>query len=98
MTILQQREIEREIERERERERQRDRDRSAQALVELEEKVQGLVCQGLIRMERTSSGHLDLHVVPVIPPVFIPAKTGELQATHMGLETMSEIKSFIAKR
>ncbi|XP_038830890.1 formin-like protein 1 [Salvelinus namaycush] len=75
VTILQQREIEREIEREREKERARDRDRSAQALVELEEKVQGLVCQGLIRMERTSSGHLDLHVVPVIPPVSIPAKT-----------------------
>ncbi|CAB1337987.1 unnamed protein product [Coregonus sp. 'balchen'] len=53
VTILQQREIEREIERERERERARERDRSAQALAELEEKVQGLVCQGLIRMERT---------------------------------------------
>ncbi|XP_064806997.1 formin-like protein 1 [Oncorhynchus masou masou] len=74
-TILQQREIEREREREREKERARDRDRSAQALAELEEKVQGLVCQGLIRMERTSSGHLDLHVVPVIPPVVISAKT-----------------------
>ncbi|XP_036802252.1 formin-like protein 1 isoform X4 [Oncorhynchus mykiss] len=78
VTILQQREIEREIERERERERQRDRDRSAQALAELEEKVQGLVDQQLIRMERSSSGHLDLHVVPFILPVSIHAETEQI--------------------
>uniref|UniRef100_A0A674BQN9 Formin like 1 n=1 Tax=Salmo trutta TaxID=8032 RepID=A0A674BQN9_SALTR len=72
-------------------ERQRDRDRSAQALAELEEKVQGLVDQQLIRMERSSSGHLDLHVVPFILPVSIHAETGGLQATHMGSETMSKI-------
>uniref|UniRef100_A0A674BRY4 Formin like 1 n=1 Tax=Salmo trutta TaxID=8032 RepID=A0A674BRY4_SALTR len=70
---------------------QRDRDRSAQALAELEEKVQGLVDQQLIRMERSSSGHLDLHVVPFILPVSIHAETGGLQATHMGSETMSKI-------
>ena len=64
MTTLQQQEREREVEREMERER--DRDRSAQALSELEAKVQGLVDQGIIRMERTSSGHLELIVVPVL--------------------------------
>uniref|UniRef100_A0A674BPW2 Formin like 1 n=1 Tax=Salmo trutta TaxID=8032 RepID=A0A674BPW2_SALTR len=61
------------------------------ALAELEEKVQGLVDQQLIRMERSSSGHLDLHVVPFILPVSIHAETGGLQATHMGSETMSKI-------
>uniref|UniRef100_A0A4W5Q507 Formin like 1 n=1 Tax=Hucho hucho TaxID=62062 RepID=A0A4W5Q507_9TELE len=66
-------------------------DHNAQALAELEEKVQGLVDQQLIRMERSSSGHLDLHVVPFILPVSIHAETGGLQATHMGSETMSEI-------
>ncbi|KAK6329307.1 hypothetical protein J4Q44_G00012850 [Coregonus suidteri] len=76
VTILQQREIEREIERETERER--DRDRSAHALAELEEKVQGLVDQGLIQMERSSSGHLDLHVVPIILPVSIHAETEQI--------------------
>ncbi|XP_046888077.1 formin-like protein 1 isoform X1 [Hypomesus transpacificus] len=64
VTTLQQQEREREVEREMERER--DRDRSAQALSELEAKVQGLVDQGIIRMERTSSGHLELIVVPVL--------------------------------
>lgn len=67
--MLQQREREREIECERERERERDRDRSAQALRELEVKVQALVDQGLVRMERSSSGHLDVQVVPVIQHV-----------------------------
>uniref|UniRef100_A0A674BNP4 Formin like 1 n=1 Tax=Salmo trutta TaxID=8032 RepID=A0A674BNP4_SALTR len=66
-------------------------DHNAQALAELEEKVQGLVDQQLIRMERSSSGHLDLHVVPFILPVSIHAETGGLQATHMGSETMSKI-------
>lgn len=75
MTALQQREREREIELERERERERDRERSAQALRELEVKVQGLVDQGLVRMERTSSGHLDLQVVPVVRHV---PETGQL--------------------
>uniref|UniRef100_A0A4W5QAR7 Formin like 1 n=1 Tax=Hucho hucho TaxID=62062 RepID=A0A4W5QAR7_9TELE len=70
--------FDREIERERERERQRDRDRTAQALAELEEKVQGLVDQQLIRMERSSSGHLDLHVVPFILPVSIHAETEQI--------------------
>uniref|UniRef100_A0A3P8XS13 Formin-like 1a n=1 Tax=Esox lucius TaxID=8010 RepID=A0A3P8XS13_ESOLU len=72
VTVLQQREIEGRMEREREKER--DRNRSAQALAELEEKIQALVDRGLIRMERTSSGHLDLHAVPGIPAVSIPAE------------------------
>ncbi|KAJ7987711.1 hypothetical protein DPEC_G00329330 [Dallia pectoralis] len=72
VTILQQREIERQIEQERERERERDR--SAQALAELEEKVQALVDHGLIRTDRTSSGHLDLHVVSGLPAVCIAAE------------------------
>lgn len=63
MTLLQQRERERELERERERERERDRDRSTEALRELEAKVQALVERGLVRMERSSSGRLDVQVV-----------------------------------
>uniref|UniRef100_UPI0037E8D08F formin-like protein 1 isoform X2 n=1 Tax=Semicossyphus pulcher TaxID=241346 RepID=UPI0037E8D08F len=66
VTLLQQRERERELERERERERERDQDRSVQALKELEVKVQALVEQGLVRMERSNSGRLDLQVVPVV--------------------------------
>lgn len=66
VTLLQQRERERDLERERERERQRDQDRATQALRELEVKVQALVQQGLLRVERSSSGHLDVQVVPVI--------------------------------
>ncbi|XP_076154079.1 formin-like 1b isoform X3 [Alosa pseudoharengus] len=69
VTVLQQRERERELEREREKERERDRDRdrdqSARALMDLEQKVQGLAEQGLIRVERNTSGTLDIQVVPV---------------------------------
>ncbi|XP_028287712.1 formin-like protein 1 [Parambassis ranga] len=63
VTLLQQRERERELEYEREKERERDKDRSTQALKELEVKVQALVERGLIRIERFSSGQLDLQVV-----------------------------------
>ncbi|XP_031700073.1 formin-like protein 1 isoform X3 [Anarrhichthys ocellatus] len=66
VTLLQQQERERELEREQERETERERDRSTEALRELEVKVQALVEQGLVRMERSSSGHLDIQVVPVI--------------------------------
>lgn len=69
MSFLQQRERERELERETERERERDKDRSTEALKELETKVQALVEQGLVRMERSSSGHLDLQMVSVIQHV-----------------------------
>lgn len=63
MTLLQQQERERELELEKERERERDKDRSTEALMELEVRVQALVEQGLLRMERSPSGHLDVQVV-----------------------------------
>ncbi|CAM9135716.1 unnamed protein product [Lampetra planeri] len=62
-------ERERELEREMDRERKRDVDRSSEALRELEVKVQALVEQGLVRMERSSSGHLNVQVVSVVQPV-----------------------------
>ncbi|XP_029382912.1 formin-like protein 1 [Echeneis naucrates] len=74
VTLLQQRERESELERERERERERDRDRSIEALRELEARVQVLVDQELVRMERSSSGRLDIQVVPVIRDVTQEAK------------------------
>lgn len=74
VSALQQRERERELERERERAIERDKHRSNQALKELEVKVQALVDQGLIRMERSSSGHLDIQVVPMIQQVIQKAK------------------------
>ncbi|XP_069560575.1 formin-like protein 1 isoform X2 [Brachyistius frenatus] len=63
VTLLQQRERETELERQRERERERDKDRSTQVLKELEVKVQALVEQGLVRLERSASGRLDVQVV-----------------------------------
>ena len=69
MIVLQQRERERDIEREREREIERDKDLSTQALRELEVKVQALVEQGRVQMKRSSSGQLDVQVVPVIQHV-----------------------------
>ncbi|KAK7919450.1 hypothetical protein WMY93_010734 [Mugilogobius chulae] len=69
VSALQQREREREIEREREREAERDRDRTNQALKELEVKVQALVDQGLVTMQRSTSGQLDIQVVPTVQQV-----------------------------
>lgn len=66
VTLLQQSERERELERELDRERKQDMDRSTEALRELEVKVQALVEQGLVQMERSSSGHLDIQVVSVV--------------------------------
>lgn len=66
VALLQQRERERELDRERERERERDQERSTQDLRELQAQVQALVERGLVRMERSSSGHLDVQVVPVV--------------------------------
>uniref|UniRef100_A0AAQ5XEE9 Formin-like 1a n=1 Tax=Amphiprion ocellaris TaxID=80972 RepID=A0AAQ5XEE9_AMPOC len=63
VTLLQQRERERELEHERDKERERDQARSTQNLKELEVQVQGLVEQGLVRMERSSSGRLHVQVV-----------------------------------
>uniref|UniRef100_A0A9J8A3D0 Formin-like protein 1 n=1 Tax=Cyprinus carpio carpio TaxID=630221 RepID=A0A9J8A3D0_CYPCA len=61
---LQQKEKERETQIEKEQERERERQRSAKALTELEKMVQVLVDRGLIRMERSESGSLDLHIIP----------------------------------
>ncbi|XP_055038174.2 formin-like protein 1 isoform X2 [Misgurnus anguillicaudatus] len=60
---LQQREKEREIEIEKEKERERERQSSAKSLNELENMVQILVDRGLIRMERSDSGSLDLQII-----------------------------------
>lgn len=82
MSALQQRERERELERERERAIERDKHRSNQALKELEVKVQALVDQGLIRMERSSSGHLDIQVVPMIQQVIQKGEFLRLTLRH----------------
>ncbi|XP_055085619.1 formin-like protein 1 [Periophthalmus magnuspinnatus] len=74
VSALQQRERERELEREHEREIERNKDLSNQALKELEAKVQSLVDQGLIRMERSTSGQLDIQVVPTVQQVIQKAK------------------------
>lgn len=67
VTLLQQREREsEERERQSEIERARERDRSGRALSELEAKVQTLAEQGLVRTERSPSGHLEVQVVPVV--------------------------------
>ncbi|XP_062234892.1 formin-like protein 1 isoform X2 [Platichthys flesus] len=66
VNLLQQRERESELQRASDREREREREQATQALRELEVKVQALVEQGLVRMERSASGHLELQVVPVI--------------------------------
>ncbi|XP_073686720.1 formin-like protein 1 [Garra rufa] len=57
---LQQKEKERKTQNEKEQERERDRQRSTK---ELEKMVQVLVERGLIRMERSESGSLDLHII-----------------------------------
>lgn len=89
VSALQQRERERELEREKEREMERDKDRSNQALKELEVKVQALVDQGLIRMERSSSGHLDIQVVPTVKQVIQKSKD-EPDAANISQQTKEE--------
>ncbi|KTG44662.1 hypothetical protein cypCar_00005051 [Cyprinus carpio] len=75
VSTLQQREREREIQREREREQERlsqpsqvDRERNRKASEKesiLEEKLKELEEKGLVRLERTASGSLDIEVIPV---------------------------------
>ncbi|KAK3571156.1 hypothetical protein QTP86_003669 [Hemibagrus guttatus] len=60
ISTLQQREREREMARELERERERDRERLSRAL---ELKVQSLVEQGLIQMQRSESGSVELNII-----------------------------------
>ncbi len=72
---LQQREREREIQREREREQERlsqhsqvNRERNREASEnesKLEAKLKELEEKGLVRLERTASGSLDIEVIPV---------------------------------
>jgi len=45
------------------REKERDEYRSTEAQKELELRVQALAEQGLLRVERSPSGHLDIQVV-----------------------------------
>ena len=71
VTLLQQREQERALEREKERAEQR----CSEALKQLELRVQSLVEQGLLRMERSASGGLEVWVEQPGP------KTGEPE-TH----------------
>lgn len=66
MTHLQQRDRERELKRESEREQEREQERATRHLMELQTRVQDMVKQGLLQMERSTSGHLDLQVVPVV--------------------------------
>ncbi|XP_047667238.1 formin-like protein 1 isoform X2 [Tachysurus fulvidraco] len=60
ISTLQQREREQEMAREMERERERDRERLSRVL---EQKVQSLVEQGLIQMQRSESGSVELNVL-----------------------------------
>lgn len=72
---MQQREREREIQREREKEQERvsqprrqsveNRDAEEQRDSKLEVKLRELQDKGLVRLERTSSGSLDIEVIPV---------------------------------
>ncbi|KAM6905547.1 formin-like protein 1 [Xenentodon cancila] len=65
VSALQQRVRERELDREREKERERLSTSISQTTSELEQKIQELQDKGLIRLGRTASGALDIHVVPV---------------------------------
>ncbi|XP_059413662.1 formin-like protein 1 isoform X2 [Carassius carassius] len=82
VSTLQQREREREIQREREREQERlsqpsqvERERIRKASEKesvLEEKLRGLEEKGLVRLERTASGSLDIEVIPVTIEKIVP--------------------------
>ncbi|KAM8888391.1 formin-like protein 1 isoform 1-T1 [Synchiropus picturatus] len=63
VSLFQQREREREQERANEKEQERKRGLAMEALKEMEAKVQALVDQGLIHMERSETGLLHLQVV-----------------------------------
>lgn len=73
MSTLQQREREREIQREREREQERrpsqpshfDVEKVSEKESKLEVKLRELQEKGLVRLERTASGSLDIEVTPV---------------------------------
>ncbi|XP_049336227.1 formin-like protein 1 isoform X3 [Astyanax mexicanus] len=89
VSSLQQREREREMAREIERERERDKEKSMSALTTLEQKVQQLVDQGLIRMERSASGSLDLFIIPLTQ---LPHTDGSTEA-HAPTSCTSPVQS-----
>ncbi|XP_056609906.1 formin-like protein 1 [Triplophysa dalaica] len=77
VSTLQQREREREIQRERERqqeclsqpshtERERNREKVSEEESGLEQKLKELHEKGLVRLQRTESGSLDIEVIPVV--------------------------------
>ena len=92
------REVAREQEREREREREQDLQHSSQALKELETKVrileqlesqvQVLVERGLVRVQRTPSGQVELQVVSVDP---LGSPTGQTSPLVPYLHTETDI-------
>ncbi|XP_017348031.1 formin-like protein 1 [Ictalurus punctatus] len=88
VSALQQREREREIQREREKEqerishpsqlgREKSRDTEEQRDSKLEVKLRELQDKGLVRLERTASGSLDIEVIPVTVVQTIPAAVTE---------------------
>ncbi|KAI4887443.1 hypothetical protein NFI96_017429 [Prochilodus magdalenae] len=87
VSSLQQREREREMVQEVEREKERDRERSVCALTALEQKVQQLVDQGLIRMKRSASGSLDLDIIPATTEKTPLPQTAELTEADSPIAT-----------
>ncbi|KAK1794816.1 hypothetical protein P4O66_010028, partial [Electrophorus voltai] len=85
---LQQRECEHEMGRETERQKEHEREHSVRVLTLLEQKVQTLVDQGLMRMERSESGSVDLNV--------IPAKTEKSQLPRTDINEIMEVDSLPA--
>lgn len=95
MSTLQQREREREIQREREREqerlsqpshteRERNREKVSEEESRLEQKLKELEEKGLVRLQRTASGSLDIEVIPVVI---------EKTVTHTGADYLSVLKN-----
>lgn len=93
VSALQQREREREIQREREKEqerisqpyqrgREKDRDAEEQRDSKLEVKLRELQDKGLVRLEKTASGSLDIEVIPVTVVQTVP-----VSVTETGMKT-----------
>ncbi|XP_035254604.1 formin-like protein 1 isoform X2 [Anguilla anguilla] len=86
VTSLQQRERERELQRDRERDRERPPLSPTQAPLlapcQLEQKLRELEDRGLIRLERSASGELDIKVIPVIVTETVSVTGQTLERTH----------------
>ncbi len=99
MSTLQQREREREIQREREREQERqpsqvNRERNREASEtesKLEAKLKELEEKGLVRLERTASGDLDIEVIPVTVEKIV-TQTGRSTSARVLLCLASKMK------